>query len=129
MSLEGADPTVGQIDHSIAWGHDVWPSHEDGSHSGPMNALLGPFIRTTGEEEPVFLVGLLSCWDVNVGLNDPRLTPLPKSATNIETRGGERWSLKSIIEPSLDPALPEANPPLPGYFSYIGQYILLSSLS
>lgn len=52
------------------------------------------FRQSYWKEEASLLLGLLSCWDVNMGLNDPIFTPqgeeLSNSDTNIKTRVRER---------------------------------------
>lgn len=58
----------------------------------------------------------------------PQGEGLPNGGLNINIRGGDRWSLKSITELSLDPAIPEAKLNPSYTFSYISQYLLLFSL-
>lgn len=91
-----------------------------------MKTFLGPFARILRER------GLSLAGPAKL-LDDSRFTPQgegqPNSDTNIKTGVRNRCSLKSITELSLDPAMPEATLILSCTFSYISQYIPLSSLS
>lgn len=115
----------------VAPGHNAWLSGGNGTHHGLMKAFLGPFARILGERG-LSLAGSVKLLGCKCGLDGPRFTPqgegLPNSDTNINIRGGDRWSLKSITELSLDPAIPEAKLNPSYTFSYISQYLLLFSL-
>lgn len=89
-----------------------------------MKTFLGPFARILRER------GLSLAGSAKL-LDDSRFTQgegQPNSDTNIKTGVRNRWSLKSITELSLDPAIPEATLILSCTFSYISQNIPLSSL-
>lgn len=115
----------------VAPGHNAWLSGGNGTHHGLMKAFLGPFARILGERG-LSLAGSVNLLGCKCGLDGPRFTAqgegLPNSDTNINIRGGDRWSLKSITELSLDPAIPEAKLNPSYTFSYISQYLLLFSL-
>lgn len=108
----------------VAPGHNAWLSGGNGTHHGLMKAFLGPFARILGERG-LSLAGSVKLLGCKCGLDGPRFTPqgegLPNSDTNINIRGGDRWSLKSITELSLDPAIPEAKLNPSYTFSYISQ--------
>lgn len=116
----------------IALGHNAWLSGGNGTHHGLMKVFLGLFARILGERG-LSLAGSMKLLGCKCGLDGPRFTPqgegLSNSDTNINTRVGERWSLKSIIELFLDPAIPEAKLNPSYTFSCISQYLPLFPLS
>ena len=84
-------------------------------------------------EKGACLPGSMKLLGCKCGLDGLRFTPqgegLPNSDTDMNTRVGDRWSLKSIIELSLDPAIPKAKLNPSYTFSYISQYLPLFSLT
>lgn len=112
----------------IALGHNAWLSGGNGTHHGLVKAFLGLFARILGERG-LSLAGSMKLLGCKYGLDGPRFTPqgegLSNSDTNINTRVGESWSLKSIIELFLDPAIPEAKLNPSYTFSCISQYLPL----